>query len=201
IIMKSRERPIPLQKFDALVARLPDEHPQIAVFKKEAAEQQKGFNGERKLDYHLETLPGDFAIFSDLCFRLYGKRIQIDSLVISPFAIYLIEVKSYEGTVIFDTNLRQFFRERNGKTKRYKYPITQAEMIQSQLLRMLQLADLAGLSIYFLVAFSERSTYIQVEGEEESLRNLVTYVEDIPRCIRKNDQQLATNNPHPNHSL
>src|SRR5699024_206325 len=42
---------------------------------------------------------------------------------------------------------------------------------------------------------------VKVEGEQESLRNLVTYVEDIPRCIRKNDERLATNNLPPNHSL
>ena len=201
MIIKHRNRPLPLQKLDALVARLPDDHPQMVYLKKEAAKQQKGYNGERKLDYHIDTLPDEYAILSDVCFTLYGKKIQIDSLVISPYAIYITEVKSYEGTVVFDTKLRQFYREQNGKIERYKYPITQAEMIQSQLLRMLQLADLAGLPIYFFVAFSERSTYIKVEGEQESLRNLVTYVEDIPRCIRKNDQQLATNNPHPNHSL
>src|SRR5699024_12545462 len=96
----------------------------------------------------------EYAILSYVCCTLYGKKIQIDSLVISPYAIYITEVKSYEGTVVFDTKLRQFYREQNGKIERYKYPITQAEMIQSQLLRMLQLADLAGLPIYFFVAFS-----------------------------------------------
>ena len=201
MIIKHRNRPLPLQKLDALMSRLPEVHPKMTYLEKEAARQQKGYNGERKLDYHIEMLPDDYVILSDVCFSLYGKKIQIDSLVISPFAIYITEVKSYEGTVTFDTNLRQFFREQNGKTERYKYPITQAEMIQSQLLRMLQLADLAGLPIYFFVAFSERSTYIKVEGEHESIRNLVTYVEDIPWRIRKNDEQLATNNSHPNHSL
>src|SRR5699024_12348149 len=76
-----------------------------------------------------------------------------------------------------------------------------SKMNQSQLLRMLQLDDLAGLPIYFFVAFSEHNTYIKVEGEHESIRNLVTYVEDIPWRIRKNDEQLATYNSHPNHSL
>lgn len=201
MIVKQRQRPLPLQKLDALIARLPEGHAQMAYLQKEAAKQQKGYNGERKLDYHIETLPDDYAILSDVCFKFYGKNIQIDSLVISPHAIYIMEVKSYEGTVTFDTNLRQFYREQNGKNERYKYPITQAEMIQSQLLRMLQLANLAGLPIYFFVAFSERSTYIKIEGEQVNLRNFVAYVEDIPWRIRKNDEQLATNNPQPNHPL
>src|SRR5699024_335621 len=44
-------------------------------------------------------------------------------------------------------------------------------------------------------------SFVKVEGEQESLRYLVTYVEDITRCILKNDERLATNNFPPNYSL
>lgn len=201
MLIRYRKRPLPLQKMDALIARLSENHPQLAYLKKEVAKQQKGYNGERKLDYHVETLADDFSIMADVCFQLHGKMTQIDSLIISANAIYITEVKSYEGTVTFDTKMRQCYRDINGNIKRYKYPITQTQMIQSQLLRFLQLANLNGMPIYYFVAFSERSTYIHVEGEGASLKNIVTYVEDVPFLIRSIDEKLTAQNRTPQNNL
>lgn len=198
MIIRYRKRPLPLQKLDALISRLPENHPQIAYVQKEAAKQQKGYNGERKLDYHIEHLSDDYSIMADVCFTLGGKQTQIDSLIITAHAIFITEVKSIEGTVTFDTELRQCYRDREGEVERYKYPITQVQAIHARLLQLLQLAELGGLPIYYFVAFSERSTFINVKGEGHNLKHIVTYVEDIPFQIIRINEQLAAQNTSKN---
>src|SRR5690625_4860897 len=118
MITRYRTKPLSLQKIDALIARLPERHPKMAMLRKQAAMEQKGFNGERKLDYHIESLSDDYSILNDVCFSLYGKKTQIDSLIISAQAIFMIEVKSYEGVITFDAELRQCYRVIEGEQKR-----------------------------------------------------------------------------------
>ncbi len=190
MIIRYRKKPLSLQKIDSLIARLPEGHPKMAMLRKQAAMDQKGFNGERKLDYHIESLSDDYSILNDVCFSLYGKKTQIDSLIISVQAIFIIEVKSYEGVITFDPELRQCYRVMEGEAERFKYPITQVEAIQSTLLRLLQLAGLSGLPIYYFIAFSERSTLVKVKGEEESVKKVVTYVEDVPFQVMNINEKL-----------
>src|SRR5690625_2319153 len=202
MIIRYRKRPLPLQKIDALISRLPENHPKMSMLRREAAKQQKGYNGERKLDYYIETMSDDYSIIQDTCFRLHDKLSQIDSQLVSRHDIFDVEVKSMEGVVVLDTTLRQCYREIEGEIERYKYPITQVEMIQSNVLRFLQLANLNGLPVYYLVAFSERSTYLHVKGEEGNLKKVITFVEDVPLKIAKINDQLIHKNPQPkSHSL
>ncbi len=195
MIIRYRNRPLPLQMLDALIPRLPSNHPQLKDLRIDAAKLQKGYNGERKLDYHIEGLSDDFTIMADVCFSLHNKQTQIDSLIVSDHAIFIVEVKSFTGIITFDTTLRQCYRDIEGDIERYKYPITQVQTVQANLLRFLQIAKQSGLPIYYFVAFSERSTYIKVKGEENSLKNIVTYVEDIPHQVRRLNEELASKHP------
>lgn len=190
-----RKKPLPLQKLDVLISRLPDTHSKMPLLRKQAAREQKGYNGERKLDYHLESLSDDYFIIHDICFRLHNQRTQIDSLIVTANAIFIVEVKSFEGIVTFQTELRQCYRDNEGKMERFKYPITQVEAIQAKLLRFLQLANLGGLPIYYFVAFAEKSTLIRVQGDEEGISKVVTYIEEVPLKIMKTNEWIASQNP------
>ncbi|UJF15232.1 NERD domain-containing protein [Jeotgalibaca sp. MA1X17-3] len=59
--------------------------------------QKKGFEGEQLLDTMLENLECDCLILNDLELPYNSSSFQIDSLIITAFKIYLLEVKNYEG--------------------------------------------------------------------------------------------------------
>lgn len=59
--------------------------------------QKKGFEGEQLLDTMLEKLECDCLILNDLELPYNSSSFQIDSLIITAFKIYLLEVKNYEG--------------------------------------------------------------------------------------------------------
>src|SRR5699024_5484456 len=78
-----------------------------------------------------------YTILQGICLELQGKNFEIDTIVITQQAIYWIECKNYNGTIIFDTILNQFTRS-EGKTETgFRHPITQAENHQFQLTQWL----------------------------------------------------------------
>lgn len=191
IFIRGRKKPIPLQKLDVAIPRLAVSTDKLSYLRMEAAKMQKGYNGERKLDYHLRSLPDTFSVLNDVTLTIFGKQFQIDSLIISAHAIYIPEVKSFEGTVTFNTQLRQCIQNNGKKLQGYKYPISQVETIYFHLLRWLQQRGLAGLPIYYFIAFSEQSTIINVQGDEGALGNVVSYVDEIPVRVMKKDAEIA----------
>ena len=191
MFVKDRKVPLPLLALDALIARLIPGHPKLGDMRQQAARYQKGYNGERKLDYHLRSLPERFAVLNDVGLTIFGKQFQIDSLIVTSHAIYILEVKSFEGTVTFDTGLKQFIQANGEKLHGRKYPITQVENIQFHFLRWLQMRGLAGLPFYYYVLFAEPSTIIKVVGDEGAVRKVVFYVDEAPLRLMKADKWLT----------
>lgn len=194
MFLRKRKKPLPLQTIDAIISRLPASHKKSPLLRKQAAFYQKGYNGERKLDYHLQMLPKEYAILSDVTLRLNGKACQIDSIILTPYAIFMIDVKSFDGNVNFDTTLKQFTRSDGEKLVGYKDPITQIENAQFHLIRWLQNLNLSGLPIYYFISFAEHSTVFTVTGDARSIEKIVAYVDEVPlRIITINEQLKLTN--------
>ena len=133
MLIKKRNKPLPLQKLDALISRLHPNHPNLENIKKDAAIRYKGYIGEQKVDYHLERLTLPNTIAHDIYIKTEQQNFQIDTLILTQRAIYIIEIKNYTGTITFDTNLQQFIRKHDTKEEGFHDPITQAEMTQHQL--------------------------------------------------------------------
>lgn len=98
-------------------------------------------------------------------------------------------MKNYEGTITFDTNLKQLIRQNNKKESGFKYPITQAEHIKYELMKWLDYRGFSGLPIYYFIAIAETSTIMKVHGDAEQIAEVISHVEEIPfKLIRKNEQ-------------
>src|SRR5690625_6223408 len=117
MILRRRTKPLPLEKIDAILPRLSTHFFNLPALKRESAQRHKGYIGERKVDYFLDQLPSMYVTIQDVCLQTRGKRFQIDSLIMSDQAIYLIEVKNYSGTITFNPTLKQFTRN-NGNNER-----------------------------------------------------------------------------------
>ncbi|WP_147404956.1 nuclease-related domain-containing protein [Oceanobacillus halophilus] len=158
------------------------------------AKRRKGYAGEKKVDYYLRMLASKFTILHDVCLNVNGQTFQMDNLIITPHAIYIIDVKSYHGSINFDHILKQSIHA-DGKTERgYMYPITQVELQQYKLQQWLLEQSLPSIPIYHFVAISEPSTSIHVKGDEEAVAKIVGHGEDMPRRIL-HQEELLTNGP------
>src|SRR5690625_2040915 len=93
MLIKKRTKPLPLQKLDALISRLHPNHPNLENIKKDAAIRYKGYIGEQKVDYHLERLTLPCTIAHDIYIKTEQQNFQIDTLILTQRAIYIIEIK------------------------------------------------------------------------------------------------------------
>ena len=59
----------------------------------------KGKYAEILVDKILSRLPEDYITFNDLLFKSNGYTVQIDHIVVSPFGIFVIETKGYQGWI------------------------------------------------------------------------------------------------------
>lgn len=179
MFIRNRSKPLTLQKLDALIPRLTKQHPQIPKLKEDAAKLQKGYNGERRLDYYLRSLTKDYYILNDVGLKIRNQTLQIDSLIITPNSLYLIEVKNFDGTLTFDTVQRQLFQTINQTETTYKYPLTQADNTVYLMMQWLQYHNLPSIPIHSYIALAQPSTMVRVKGDESLISKYVMKTEEI----------------------
>lgn len=63
---------------------------------------QKGYEGELLFDSMTSFIKADCLILNDLLLPHNKNTFQIDSLIIAPETIYLIEVKNFEGDYFYE---------------------------------------------------------------------------------------------------
>lgn len=193
-MIKQRTKPIRLQKLEALLPRLNPRIPKYAELEEEFAKRLAGYLGEKKVDYHLETISHQVLNLPDVNLRQNGRNFQIDHFLISPHATYIIETKNFQGTITFDTVYKQLIRDDGQKETGFRYPITQVEMQKLKLQEWFRAHKLPEIPIYHFIAISHPSTIIKVKGDDTSVRFVVAHAENIPIMIMEREKQLLKNN-------
>src|SRR5699024_9744919 len=198
IIRSSKKHLVP-QKLEATMPRLSSRFPKLSEIQQEIAQRYKGYIGEQKVDYHLEILAPQFTIIQDVCLKNQGRKFQTDSIIITNYATISIESKNYDGTITFNTMLKQFTRNDGKIETGYRYPITQAETNAFHLQNWLQAHHFHNIPIHYLIAISEPSTIIQVIGDRESIAREVAHGEHVTQKIihenkkKKGNEEISHN--------
>lgn len=193
MIIRKRQKPRLLEKFEALHARLSTKSPQYHAVKFQKEKYEKGYKGELKVDYYLNILAPQYTIIQDVSLSIYGQMFQMDNLIISPNAIYLIDVKNYSHTITFDTELNQFIQNNGKNVSGYNHPITQVKLQKLRLQNWLQENNFPDIPIHPFIAISSPSTIIKVEGNHNKIKKIVGHGEQIPWKIMDLEKELESN--------
>ncbi|MBP1969218.1 hypothetical protein J2Z83_001322 [Virgibacillus natechei] len=189
--MKGRKKPLVLKKYEILMVYLKRNFPRFKDVQQEYQKSKKGYEGELQVDYHLEQiLSHPFLILHDVCLKVQGRTFQIDNLIITQSAMFKVEVKNFQGTLIFDTILDQFTRDNGESETGFSHPISQAELQRLHLQQWLQEKKIPSIPIYSFIAISDPSTIIKVEGDREEISKVVAHGAHIPRKILELNKQL-----------
>jgi hypothetical protein len=112
MLIKERDFPLFVQILQALLRRLPSNHPKVPLIQENLAKSIAGFKSEQAIDYPLSFLPTkSFYIFHDLRLKTKSHYFQLDSIIVTLNYVLILEV----------TNL---LANRTGinKGKRYSLP-------------------------------------------------------------------------------
>ncbi|WP_380711145.1 nuclease-related domain-containing protein [Salibacterium salarium] len=194
MIIKPRTMPLILQKLKILERRLPAHHPAFSDIKRDAARWTAGYKGEKSIDYPLTFLPAkDCFILHDI--RLYDGThfFQMDTIILSPVCLFILEVKNMAGTLIFDPNFNQFIRKYEEKEEAFQHPLIQVNRHRSQLMNWLVSYGHAPLPIETLVVIGNTHSVLKKTNRNDTIHEKVVHSPLLPNKIFQLMDQYKTN--------
>lgn len=134
LIAKNRSIPKEIKIYEAIVRRLPVNHPRKTEFENKLSRKRAGYKGEKELDYHISQIDhSKFTVLHDIRIPYNDTHFQIDTLFISNSFIIPIDSKYYAGTLEFYPEFNQMIQYLNGIEKVYPDPILQTKIQGRQL--------------------------------------------------------------------
>ncbi|MFE8702250.1 nuclease-related domain-containing protein [Cytobacillus sp. FJAT-54145] len=175
-----------IKKAEALLNRLPEEHPKVLDIKQDLVKMWSGQKGERAVSYYLDYLPEkEFFFLHDI--RLpHGKyHFQIDYFIISSRFILILESKNFYGTLFFDNSFRQLIRTSNDQEEGFPDPISQAKWHKVQLCGWLEEQFGCKLPVEYLVVISHPSTILKTDPRNIEVKKHVVHGQSLLERIEE----------------
>lgn len=174
MIAKERSFPREIMILEAIVRRFPPNHHKKPEFEKKLYQKLAGYKGELTLDYYINQIDhSDFVILRDLRIPHNNTHFQMDTLLLSPFFILIIESKNHAGTLVFSPEFTQMLRILNGIEESFQDPITQAKIQASQLKSFLTTNNFSPPPIEFLITISNSQSIIKNPTNDKEVSNRV----------------------------
>jgi hypothetical protein len=174
LIAKRRTIPLRILVNEALLRRLPLNHPKRQEILQDLLIRRAGLKGEQDMDYYISLLnENDFYIFQDLRIPLGTNFFQIDFLLLSTKFALLIENKNMPGIIEFDPDFNQVIRHYNDKTEVYDDPVLQVKRQVYQFRNWLKKNHIATLPLEFLVTYSNHGSILQNPSKNQEIYDRV----------------------------
>lgn len=190
MIIKRRKKPLILEKYEILVPRLSQNSPHYRQANFDATSYQKGYEGELAVDYYLKLLPtANYIIIQDLTLRANDQTFQMDNLILTENAMYIVEVKNFLSNVSYHTLTDTFVLDNGRRTYGTKNPINQAKIQKEKLRIWLNLHNLPDIPIHCFAVISDSQTVLEVVGAPTENSKLISHGEQISWKIQAIENQ------------
>jgi hypothetical protein len=198
--MIEKERIIPriILILQALLRRLPLNHPKLHMISEELGKRMAGFKGETAIDYTLSFLDSKkYYILHDLRIPHKDSFFQIDTLLISTKFILNIEVKYLAGTAYFDPIFNQLIQTKDGIESALPDPTIQIKRQESQLLKWLKKNGLPAIPIYSCIVMSNDRTIIKTAPDNKNLNKIVIHRHSLLDKVKYIEDSIRQENVTP----
>ncbi|PFR23799.1 nuclease [Bacillus cereus] len=186
MIVKERKKPVYLRQLEALLRRLPTNHPKRDIISEKFAKHKAGYKGEQAIDYPLSFLPNrEYNILHDIRLFAQDHYFQIDTLIISSHFILFPEIKNIMGTLLFDTEFHQLIRISEQKSEGFPDPLLQVKRQEMQLQTWLHSHGFSNLPIESLVVISTPRTIVKTSCHNQELPQKITHSANIRNKIKQ----------------
>lgn len=175
-----RKRAHELLAYEALFRCILEQYRQHESIVSEYKRVKAGYDGEKNVDYKLSTYPRkDFFVFQGIRLENPPFYFQIDTLILTKKAIYILEIKNQKGTFNYNSEQRQLTQIVNGEVKSYKDPILQAEAQKNHLQGWLARFGIFNIPIETLVVVAYPSTIIENDTRDPEVYKKVIHNESL----------------------
>ncbi|GLB60030.1 nuclease-related domain-containing protein [Cytobacillus sp. NCCP-133] len=199
MIEKERMMPEINLQLTALLRRMPKMLEGREKVWSELRKRNAGFRGEQKLDYDLSFLnEKEYRIYHGLRLSSGNQFFQIDTLLLTKRFAILLEVKNWNGTIMFEPEFHQLIRIHNDKEEAFQDPISQAEHQSRQLKKWIQSNGFPQIPIEYAVVLSSPSTIIKSPNKQIStkvihahrLLNKISLIDETHKLVCIQDKEI-----------
>ncbi len=161
-----------------------------SYFKQKADVLESGIQGETMVSSALDQLTNEYEVLDNVQIHVGDRRAEIDSLVLSKYGIWIIEVKNHKGIIRGNVNNPTWIQDKvsshgNAYSSEFKNPLRQANRQMSILKEMLQQNGINAF-INVVVVFPSASS-VNVNSDK-----VFSNMSDLNESIRKNKKVYFT---------
>ncbi|MFY0517623.1 nuclease-related domain-containing protein [Lysinibacillus sp. UGB7] len=159
-----------------------------------------GLAGEDKALQILGNLPATFSVFPDIQLVVDGRTSQLDTIIVGPTGIFVVEVKNHSGIIEGNTSERELLQfKRDGHKKTMYNPVKQVATHTYRLHRYLCQHGL-DLWIQGTVYFANDTARIEVanhtstpifSAKDNGSKRLLYYIEEKPGRVLSSSEQRS----------
>lgn len=193
MIAKPRMIPLIVEEIDAVLSRIPLFHPKRAQLEEDRRNYMAGYNGEKQIDYHLDSyINGNALYFAGLRLIYENHAFQMDTLIVTPFFLLIIESKNIAGILNFEKDSTQVIREFNGKIQGFKNPIIQVALQRKYLMSWLKKHKFPQFPIIDLVGIADRRTIIKTTSDNRKIFEKLIHADVLEEKINRFESAYTT---------
>ena len=162
-----------LLQTEALERRIAINHGKMQDVKAKIRILKFGYNGEKTIKYYLDQIPEHkYHIFYGLRLPIGNTFFQIDTLLISPKLILILDAKNHSGTLRFEEN--QLIQEYADNRDVYENPVAQVNRHKILLRHLFEKYKIPPIPIDSLVTVCKPSTEIIIQpGYQEASQKVI----------------------------
>jgi hypothetical protein len=162
----------------------------------EQISQRKGELGEYKIDIQLDQLPKNYRFLSDMLIvnlKAHSGYSQIDHVIITPYGLFVIETKNYQGTIYGGKRRKTWLV--NGKFKMMNPFVQNYGHIEA----LKSMIDEKYRSLFIsIVSFTKRCTFkVDMDYRKISSDELIVYDIELSEFINRKVSVLKIKNKEP----
>src|SRR5690625_70138 len=160
-IIKERDKQNEMMRLDAIYRRTPVHHPEKENMLIDIKIKQSEVNGERQVDYPLGFLDEQkYLVLHNVSLPDDNGFFQMDTLLLADCLYLVIEVKNWQGTVIFGENGQVTRRTPDGREEGFDNPISQVKTQAYRLQKWFENNNFTMRPIEYVVVISHPKTII-----------------------------------------
>lgn len=157
--------------------------------------QRKGYQGELKVDTKWNELRipiEHYLLYNYETVNEVGNTHQIDTIMLSPNFIFIVEIKNISGKIDYDEEKRQFTNTKEDDRKEvYSNPVDQVERHTRLITRMMDLVGIQ-LPVESAIVFSNTSTTIGLMPKRIPSFHLSGLYSHMTMLFKKHSKQAVS---------
>ena len=181
MILKPRITPPDIVHLQMLLHRIKPHHPAIPQVEETLSTKQAGWSGEQSLDFHLDYLKDSHYILHNLRLPDGHHFFQIDTVVLFPAFILIIEAKNMKGQISINREKKEMRRDLEG----FQDPVEQAERQKDLLGEWLTRHIGSSMPIDLLVVFTNRRCTLEFDSYDSRIHEKVIHATSLLDAVKR----------------